>query len=103
MSQQLADFYRALQISLQNNIHTALDEVADQVTEAGASLGDLSFCFGSVFGSVLFELMRDNEETMSEEQKEMAQGMIEPFVVGFSEKLELLTQPNPDRMEVVKQ
>lgn len=102
MSDKLLDFYRSLQTQLQHHIHHVLQEVDPQVAEAEASLGDLSFCFGSVFGSVLFELIRESDVPMTPEQYELSESMVEPFMVGFFEKIKLLSTPNanPEKLEI---
>ena len=101
MNDKLLDFYRTLQLGLQNHIHHVLDEVSPMVEEAGASLGDLSFCFGSTFASILHELTRTSEDPLSEEDQELLESMLEPFVIGFKEKLDLLAKPDGSRLEVV--
>lgn len=104
MSEKLSEFYKAVQVGLQNHFHHVLEEVDPLVEEAKASIGDLSFCFGSVFASVLFELVRDGDrKNLTKEESELIMTMIEPFVVGFSEKLALLEAPDPEKMEVIEQ
>jgi hypothetical protein len=103
MSEKMSEFYRALQVNLQNNMHLALEEVDIQAIEAQASIGDVSFCFGSSFASILFEMIRGSEKAMTTEQQQLAISMMKPFVDGFSEKLELLVTPNPEKMEVIQQ
>ena len=100
----LADFYRALQISLQNKIHEAIEAVDEQAAKAEPTVGDLAFCMGSVFASVAFELIRDGAEMkVNEEQKEFLLGLGEPFSTGFVEKLELLSTLDPEKIEIVNQ
>lgn len=104
MSEKLSEFYRTIQFGLQNHIHHVLAEVDPLAGEAQASIGDVSFCFGSVFASVLFELLREPDVIeMTAQQQQHAIEMMEPFVDGFSEKLALLVNPNPDKMEVIHQ
>lgn len=103
MSEKLSEFYKAVQVGLQHHIHHVLEEVDPLVEEAQASIGDLSFCFGSVFASILFELVRDGEAVMTEEQQKLVTDMVEPFIVGFTEKVKLLAQPDATKMEVIQQ
>jgi hypothetical protein len=103
MSEKLSEFYKAVQVGLQHNIHHVLEEVDPLVEEAQASIGDLSFCFGSVFASILFELIREGEETMTEEQEKLIVDMVEPLIVGFTEKVKLLVKPDVEKMEVIRQ
>lgn len=101
MSEKLQNFYSAAQIGLQEHIHQVLRDIDPLVEDAGASLGDLSFCFGSVFASILFELVRgDDEFVMSEEQKNFAIGAFATFSLAFNEKLELLCNPDLNKLEV---
>ena len=101
--QKLLEFYKAVQIGLQHHIHHVLEEVDPLVEEAQASIGDLSFCFGSVFASILFELIRESGENMTEEQENLVVGMAEPFMAGFTEKVKLLVKPDAEKMEVIQQ
>lgn len=103
MSDKLSTFYRTLQTQLQNHFHHVLEEVDPLVAEADASLGDLSFCFGSVFASVLFELVREDDAPMDPEQMVLVESMVEPFMVGFFEKSKLLSMSNVDteKMEIL--
>ena len=103
MSDKLQDFYRTVQVGLQNHIHRVLSEVEPLVGEAEASIGDLSFCFGSVFASVLFELIRESNENMTEDEKNLLSEMVEPFMAGFNGKLELLVAPDAAKIEMIKQ
>lgn len=103
MSEKLSEFYKAVQVGLQHHIHHVLEEVDPLVEEVQASIGDLSFCFGSVFASILFELIREGEETMTEEQEKLIVDMVEPLIVGFTEKVKLLVKPDAEKMEVIRQ
>lgn len=102
--QKLKEFFTACQIELQTSFHQSLRSIDPLVAEAEASLGDLSFCVGSVFASVLFELIREPEELkINDEQAELCTSLIEPFLTGFSEKLALLAAEDPENLQVINQ
>ena len=102
--QKLVEFYTTFQIELQKRFHETLLAVDPIVAEADASLGDLSFCVGSVFASILFELVRDPDGlVITDEQAELCCSLLEPFITGFSEKLVLLKGENPERIDLIKE
>lgn len=102
---KLVEFYQTLQVEMQHALHHVVQTVDPLVEEAGASLGDFAFCAGSTIASVIFELIRNPEDTViSEEQARLCASMLEPFVAGFcfSEKLELLKSQDFSRIKMVE-
>ena len=100
---KLVEFYQTLQVEMQHALHHVVLSVDPLVEEAGASLGDFAFCAGSAIASVLFELIRNPEDdVISEEQLGLCTSMLEPFVAGFAEKLELLKSQDVSRIKMVE-
>ena len=100
---KLVEFYQTLQVEMQHALHHVVLSVDPLVEEAGASLGDFAFCAGSTIASVLFELIRNPEDTViSGEQAGLCASMLEPFVAGFAEKLELLKSQDISRIQMVE-
>ena len=100
---KLVEFYQTLQIEMQHALHHVVQTVDPLVEEAGASLGDFAFCAGSTIASVLFELIRNPEDSaINEEQAGLCASMLEPFVAGFAEKLELLKSQDISRIQMVE-
>lgn len=103
MSEKLQEFYLAAQVGLQEHMHQVIESLDPLVEDAQATIGDLAFCFGSSFASVLFELIRTNGEPMTEEQSILMHKMMRPFVDGFTEKVELFVKNDTEKMEVISQ
>ena len=100
---KLVEFYHTLQIEMQYAFHHVVQTVDPLVEEAEASLGDFVFCAGSTIASVIFELIRNPEDdVISEEQLGLCTSMLEPFVAGFAEKLELLKSQDASRIKMIE-
>ena len=100
---KLVEFYQTLQVEMQHALHHVVQSVDPLVEEAGASLGDFAFCAGSTIASVIFELLRNPEDmVISEEQAGLCASMLEPFVAGFAEKLELLKSQDASRIKMIE-
>lgn len=102
MNEKLPEFYREVQIKLQKRMQAVLEEVDHLAIVSEANLTDLSFCVGSSFASILFELTREEgQKTLTQGQHRDLSALVPSLVVGFAEKLELLKNPSADRIELV--
>ena len=100
---KLVEFYQTLQVEMQYAFHHVVQSIDPLVEEAGASIGDFAFCAGSTIASVLFELIRNPEDTViSGEQAGLCASMLEPFVAGFTEKLKLLKSQDVSHVQVIE-